>query len=147
MVNVSSNAHYGGTINFDDLQGYRGMPAYSNSKLANVLFTYELARRLEGTAITSNALHPGFVATNIGVSNYGVLGRIVKKIINLQAIDVEAGTKTNIYLASSPEVAGVSGKYFTRQQVRKSSDESYDAAVAGRLWQLSAEMTAVPAAS
>jgi NAD(P)-dependent dehydrogenase (short-subunit alcohol dehydrogenase family) len=143
IINVSSGSHLRATINFDDLQNrrmYIGPRAYGQSKLANVLFTYELARRLEGTGITVNALHPGFVATSMGV-NIGWIMRIVRPLMNLMAIDVEEGAKTPVYLATSPEVEGVTGKYFYQCRTVSSSKASYDEAVASKLWQVSAEMT------
>ena len=114
IVNVSSRAHYRGHINFDDLQSangfFNGMAAYSNSKLANVLFTYELARRLKGTNVTANCLHPGFVASNFALNN-GFLVNIFMAFMWLRLTN-EQGARTSIYLASSPDVEGVSGKYF-----------------------------------
>ncbi|MDH5508092.1 MAG: short-chain dehydrogenase, partial [Anaerolineae bacterium] len=104
-------------------------------------FTYELARRLEGSNVTANALHPGFVASNFAKNN-GMLTRLIMPIVFLSAIDVEEGARTSIYLASSPEVQGVTGKYFYQQQEKKSSKASYDAASAQRLWEISEEMTA-----
>jgi retinol dehydrogenase-12 len=143
IINVSSGSHLRATINFDDLQGrrrYSGPQAYGQSKLANVLFTYELARRLEGTGVTVNALHPGFVATNIG-SNNGWIVRALRPLMNLRALSVEQGAETAIYLATSPEVEGVTGKYFFRCQPVPSSSYSCDEALAKRLWGVSEEMT------
>jgi retinol dehydrogenase 12 len=151
IVNVASRSHVGATINFDDLQGrqhYGGMQAYGQSKLANLLFTYELARRLaaEGTmGVTVNALHPGFVATNIGAGNGGWLGGVVKRVINVGAISPERGAQTSIYLATSPEVKGVTGKYFVECKPVQSSAASYDQATARRLWEVSAQMTGLSA--
>src|SRR5258708_3247877 len=113
IVNVSSRAHYRGHVNFDDLQsqhGYNPMGAYSLSKLMNVLFTYELARRMQGTNVTANCLHPGFVASNFATNNgwWVRLGMVFMS----GRISVEAGSKCSIYLAASPDVQGVSGKYF-----------------------------------
>ena len=111
IVNVSSNSHYGASINLDDLEGKRKYwwnTAYGQSKLANVLFTYQLARRLEGTSVTTNALHPGFVATDIGRNN-GALVRLLLWIAHHKAITSEEGSRTNIYLASSPEVSEDNG--------------------------------------
>ena len=143
IINVSSGSHLRATINFDDLQnrrGYWGPRVYGESKLANVLFTYELARRLEGTGVTVNALHPGFVATNMGANN-GWIVRLVRPLMNLKAIDVEEGARTPVYLATSSEVEGVTGKYFYKCREVSSSEASHDEAVARRLWQVSAEMT------
>ncbi|HMN62814.1 MAG TPA: SDR family oxidoreductase [Anaerolinea sp.] len=146
IVNVSSAAHMGGTIHFDDLQGergYSGWKAYSQSKLANILFTYELARRLEGSRVTANALHPGFVATNFGKSNGGLF-RPLFGLFQVAAITPVEGAATSIYLASSPEVEGVSGKYFDRMQPVKSSSASYDAAAARKLWEISLQLAHLP---
>jgi NAD(P)-dependent dehydrogenase (short-subunit alcohol dehydrogenase family) len=145
IVNVSSDAHTGGKIRFDDLQGeqrYNGWAAYSQSKLANVLFTYELARRLQGTGVTANCLHPGVIATGFGKNNAGWLGwglRIAAPFMTKPA----KGAETSIYLASSPEVEGLTGKYFQRCKEKPSSPASYDEVVAARLWQVSAEMTGI----
>ena len=146
IVNVSSAAHQNASIDFDDLQdkhNYSGWQAYGQSKLANILFTYELARRLEGTGVTVNALHPGFVATNFGANNAGFLGTLVRRFMNLFSIDVETGAQTSIYLAASAEVEGVTGKYFVKQQAVASSEISYDQTTAKRLWEISEEMTGV----
>ena len=143
IVNVASEAHEPATLDFDDLgteKNYAIMKAYGRSKLANVYFTYELARRLERTLVTVNALNPGFVATNIGANNIPIIGRLVKWFINRSAMDVETGAKTQIYLAMSPEVEGVSGKYFEECQAVPSSAVSYDEEAARRLWEVSTEM-------
>lgn len=147
IVNVSSQAHYSGVLNLDDLEmkrWYNGWKAYAQSKQANVLFTYELARRLNGTEVAVNALHPGFVATQFGHNN----GLIVRLGIRLtQAVSgrtPEEGARTSVYLASSPEVDGVTGKYFVDCQPRRSSPASYDPELAQRLWAASESMTGVP---
>jgi NAD(P)-dependent dehydrogenase (short-subunit alcohol dehydrogenase family) len=142
IVNVASGAHMGGSLNFNDLmmaKKYRSFPAYSQSKLANVLFTYELARRLEGSGVTVNALHPGGVATGFG-SGEGIMGWLFK-LLRPFLLTPEQGAETQIYLASSPEVAGITGKYFAKKKPVQSSKESYDTAVAQRLWQISEELT------
>jgi retinol dehydrogenase-14 len=147
IVNVSSGAQSNGSIDFDDLQGekeYKGTKAYSQSKLANVLFTYELARRLEGTGVTANCLHPGAVRTNFGSGSSGVFGFMVRVLRPLM-ISPEKGAETSIYLASSPEVEGLSGRYFVKKAETRSSDESYDERIARRLWEVSAELTNLPA--
>lgn len=144
IVNVSSALHHQGKINFDGLQGkrnYNGLAAYNNSKLANLLFTYALARRLSGTGIAVNALHPGAVRTNLIASNGWLFKWIVQPLFDLQAISVEQGARTSVYLASSPEVEGVTGKYFAQCKLRASSPASYDEAAQNRLWLVSAEMT------
>ncbi|MBK8049646.1 MAG: SDR family oxidoreductase [Anaerolineales bacterium] len=150
IVNVSSDAHKGGHINFDDLMGeqkFSGFGAYAQAKLANVLFTYELARRLEDSGVTANALHPGFVATGFGRNNGGWIGRLMP-LIQVVALSPEKGAATSTYLASSPEVQDVTGKYFAKQAQARSNDESYDVGVQRRLWDVSealiAQAEAVP---
>ena len=141
IVNVSSAAHQRARMNFEDLQsrqGYDGWSAYGQSKLANLLFTYELAR-LEGTGVTVNALHPGVVATNFGESNRGV-ARLVMKSVHTVALSPAEGAQTVIYLASSPDVEGVTGKYFVKEKAVQSSEASYDQVAAQRLWQVSEEL-------
>ena len=143
IVNVSSQVHAGANINFDDLQSERSYSrtrVYGRTKLANVMFTYELARRLEGTAVTVNCLHPGVVATNL-LADAGGLPRKLKAATRIIAVDAEAGARTSIYLASSAEVEGVSGRYFVKERPTDSSPESYDEGVASRLWEVSCEMT------
>ncbi len=145
IVNVASNAHRWGSINFDDLGGarsYRSSRIYGQSKLANILFTYELARRLEGTGVTVNCLHPGAVATGLGANN-GALAKLLMPVIGLFMRSPEQGAATQVHLAASPAVQGVSGKYFVDCQPAQSNQESYDTAVARRLWEVSAEMTGV----
>jgi NAD(P)-dependent dehydrogenase (short-subunit alcohol dehydrogenase family) len=143
IVNVSSAAHLNGKLDFDNLRGrrfYNSWEAYSNSKLANVYFTYELARRLDGSRVTVNALHPGFVASNFGKHDSGLL-RPFFSLSHLFAISPQKGAETSIYLASSPEVEGVTGKYFVEKKAVSSSAISYDQEAARRLWQISLEMT------
>jgi len=143
IVNLSSDWHKLGRINFDDLQfehGYGGSKAYGQSKLANVLFTYELARKLEGTGITVNCLHPGGVNTNFFNHLKGLTG-IVTRLNRPLMRSPEKGAETVIWLATSPEVEGVSGKYFFDCHEIKSSKESYDPEVARKLWEISELMT------
>lgn len=142
VVNLSSAAHKMGRIDFDDLQSerrYGAMQAYADSKLANILFTYELARKLEGSGVTVNCLHPGVVRTNFGGtwSLMSIFYRLGSKLM----LNAEQGADTVLYLATSPEVEGVSGKYFVKRKPVASSKASYDQAVAARLWQVSAQMT------
>jgi retinol dehydrogenase 14 len=148
IVNVASGDHTNGTIDFDDLQGdkdYKGAKAYSQSKLANVLFTYELARRLEGTGVSANCLYPGAgVRTNFGSGVSGVLGFMVRALRPVMK-SPEQGAETSIYLASSPEVEGLSGRYFVNKAEIRSSGVSYDAGLARRLWEESADLTNLPA--
>src|SRR5256712_5379756 len=139
IVNVSSSAHAGGTIHFDDLQGdrrYGGFGAYGQSKLAQILFTQELARRLEGTRVTVNACHPGVIRTNLGMGGSSVVVRFVKMFLK----SPEKGAETPIYLATSPEVEGISGKYFVRNQMLAPSARAQDPAVARRLFEVSMEL-------
>ena len=146
IVNVASGEQRNGTIDFDDLQGekgYKGAKAYSQSKLATVLFTYELARRLEGTGVSANCLHPGVVGTNLGSGVSGVFGFTVRALTPLMK-SPEKGAETSIYLASSPEVEGLSGRYFVKKAEARSSDVSYDERLARRLWEVSAELTNLP---
>ena len=144
IVNVSSGDHKSGAIDFDDLQqemGYKGAKAYSQSKLANVLFTHELSRRLEGTGVSANCLHPGAgIRTNFGSGVSGVFGFMVRAMGPLMK-SPEKGAETSVYLASSPEVEGVSGRYFVKIAEARSSDESYDERLGRRLWEVSAELT------
>lgn len=143
IINVSSDAARGGTINFADLQGetgYRGFRAYSQSKLANILFTNELARRLQGTGVTVNALHPGMVATGFGRNNRGWLGWGIR-IAAPFMLKPEQGAQTTVYLASSPKVEGVSGKYFAKSREAAPPPAANDQAAAQRLWDISARMT------
>ncbi|MBI5288238.1 MAG: SDR family oxidoreductase [Chloroflexi bacterium] len=152
IVNVSSAAHKGAHIDFDDLhfeRRYSGTRAYGQSKLANVLHAYELARRLAGTGVTANALHPGVVRTGFGKNNPGVVGTlfgVAQVIARPVYISPERGALTSIYLASSPEVEGVSGKYFVKSREVPSTPLSYDEPTAARLWDLSEELVAGAAA-
>lgn len=141
IVNVSSTAHNKGHIHFDDIQferKYSAIKAYCQSKLANILFTYELARRLKETNINVNCLHPGAVATNLIKS--GVYG-LAWKVMSPFMISAEKGAETCVYLASSPDVENVNGKYFVKKKAVKSSEESYDESIAKRLWEVSVELT------
>ncbi len=142
IINVASAAHYGAQLDFNQLttpKGLFGYGAYGESKLMNVLFTYELARQLEGSGVTVNCLHPGLVATNFGKNNGGIY-RPIMNFYHLFAISPEAGAETIIYLASSPEVEGVSGKYFTQKKAVRSSTVSYDQNSWQILWQASLKL-------
>ena len=144
VVNLSSDAHRQAKLNFDDLQNqgkYAGFRAYAQSKLANVLFTYELDRRRGDAPVTVNAVHPGFVASNFGRNNRGIVGLAMTRLVPLFAKSVAEGAATSVYLASSPEVAGVSGQYFANCRAVKSAPQSYDHAAAERLWAISEELT------
>lgn len=143
IVNVASNSHYGQKLDFDNLQmarGYRARQAYGRSKLANVLFTFELARRLQGTGVTANALHPGFVATDIGMNN-GWLVRLFKLLMRPVAITPEQGCLTSVYLATSPEVEGVSSEYYVECKPVRADPAAYDLEAARKLWEISEELT------
>lgn len=139
IINVSSMAHAGVRLNFPGLD-FSGWIGYQRSKLANLLFTYELARRLERTGVTVNALHPGLVASGFGMNN-GAAFRLLKPLVNLFAIDNEAGARTSVFLATAAEVEGVTGKYYVKCQSRPSSAASADRDAAARLWDTSATMT------
>lgn len=142
IVNVSSGAHFGGKIDFDDLQStrrYSGWAAYSRSKLANILFTYALAQRLAGSGVTVNALHPGFVGSNFGMNN-GALYSWAMKLLRPLAISPEKGASTSLYLAASPEVATVTGQYFSNLRPVPSAKASYDVTQQERLWAASAKL-------
>ena len=146
IVNVSSGAHRRVELDFADLQGrnkYRGFRTYARSKLANLLFTYELAARMEGTGVTVNALHPGLVATNLPGSN-GLRGRVLTFLLGLRGMRSEAGARTVVYLAASSEVDGITGQYFVKQKAVRSSRASYDQPAAAKLWQVSADLTGLP---
>jgi len=143
IINVSSASHYRGHMNFDDLQlkkGYGVMKAYSQAKLAQVLFTYELSRRLEGTGVTVNSLHPGAVATNLWKGSLGPFS-FLGNISRLFLISPEKGAEAPVYLTSSSEVEGVTGKYYDRMREKQSSAESHDQAAARKLWDESERMT------
>lgn len=147
IINVSSNSHYKGRLDLSDLnlsKFYFGLTAYQRSKLANVLFTYELARRLTGTTITVNALHPGLIATDIFRRNYGILGPLIKWIISRIAITPEEGADNTVFLSTSADVEGVTGKYFVKRDAVRSAPLSYDEALGKRLWQVSETLTAIP---
>ena len=139
IVNTSSGVHMRAKIDFDNLRaekGYRFIRAYGQSKLANILFTYELARRLEGSGVTANCFTPGMTRTNLGRHIYGIGGFVFKSL----GRSPEEGARTAVYLASSPDVAGVTGKYFADCREARSSDVSHDAELARRLWDVSQKM-------
>jgi NAD(P)-dependent dehydrogenase (short-subunit alcohol dehydrogenase family) len=142
IVNVSSDAHRGAKLDFDDLQNekkFSGFSVYGQSKLANVLFTYQLAQHLNGSGIAVNAVHPGFVATGFAKNN-GSLYAIGMNLLSIFARKPDKGAETSIYLASSPEVEGVTGKYFSDCKAVESSAESYDRTAQQRLWETSLEL-------
>jgi NAD(P)-dependent dehydrogenase (short-subunit alcohol dehydrogenase family) len=140
ILNVSSEAHRNVTINFDDLQmenNYSGFRAYSVSKLCNILFTYELARRLEGSSVTANALHPGFLSTGI----FREAPAVIRWAVKIIAGSAAKGADAIVYLGTAPELKNVSGKYFNQRKEVRSSNQTYDHEAAQRLWKISEEMT------
>jgi NAD(P)-dependent dehydrogenase (short-subunit alcohol dehydrogenase family) len=143
IINLASNSHESMEIDLDDLEnqnGYRFMSAYGKSKLANILFTYELDRRLTGSGVTVNAVHPGFVGTNMGANN-GWLVKFFLPLTKLWALSPQEGAETIVFLASSPDVEGVSGKYYFQNRPVPSSPSSLDEVKAKQLWEVSTEMT------
>jgi NAD(P)-dependent dehydrogenase (short-subunit alcohol dehydrogenase family) len=140
IVNVASGMHFRTSMDFNNLQaekGYKAMKHYGLTKLLNILFTYELARRLEGMGVTANCLFPGFTATDLG-RDFSPFSRFIMKTM---ARKKEDGARTVIYLATSPEVASVSGKYFSNEKEVLSSKDTLDVEAARHLWELSARMT------
>ena len=149
IVNVASRVHQRGMVDFDDLQGegnYAGWPAYCQSKLMNVMFTLALARRLvrdlDGTALTANSLHPGFVASKFGHNNPGPAGMAMRFAQTLFAISPQAGAKTQVHVATAPDLATTSGGYFDKSKAVIPSPESQDVEAQERLWTISAEVAA-----
>ncbi|HLX40327.1 MAG TPA: SDR family oxidoreductase [Ktedonobacteraceae bacterium] len=144
IVNVSSTTHTSASIEFDNLQGekkYTNLGNYSQAKLALLLWTYELARRLEGTGVTVNTLHPGVVASNF-IDGMAGPASLVMKLVKPFLLTVDKGAQTTLYLATSPQVEGVSGKYFVKSQEKKSSSRSYDQTVGLRLWGVTEQLVA-----
>jgi NAD(P)-dependent dehydrogenase (short-subunit alcohol dehydrogenase family) len=142
IVTVASNAHRGAKLKFDDLQsrkGYMGFAVYSRSKLCNILFNRELARRVPA-GVTANALHPGFVATRFGDNSGGLMRAVLKVAKPLGAISPEQGAQTIIHLASSPDVASVTGEYFYESRITTPTAEARNDADAKRLWDISADI-------
>jgi len=142
IVSTASDAHKGARLNFDDLQsarGYSGFAVYGRSKLMNILFTRELARRLAGTDVTANCLHPGFVATRFGDQSGGLMSFGIRLFKNF-ALTPELGAETIIYLASSPEVEGRSGGYYHKCRLEPPSRAAQNDADANRLWDVSAKI-------
>ena len=146
VVNVASSAHQEARLELADIHDphrYFGFRAYSRSKLCNLLFTYELVRRLEETEVTVNALHPGLVATSFLKNNGSFVG-FLNFLLGIRGIREEAGATTTVYAASSPDMVGVTGKYLVKKQVVNSSKHSYDESKAAGLWELSASLTGIP---
>jgi len=150
IVNVSSDAHMGIRLDLDDLNygrgRYRPFVAYGRSKLMNILFTRELARRLDGTGVTVNAYHPGFVRSGFGQNNPGFLGKLIK-VGQVFARTPEHGARTLVYLATSPEVDGVSGRYFHDERESRTSAAGQDMEMARRLWEASVRLAGPAAAA
>jgi NAD(P)-dependent dehydrogenase (short-subunit alcohol dehydrogenase family) len=150
IVNVSSSIHVDGRIEFDNLQGerhYERLDAYARSKLALLMFTYELARRLKGSPVTANAVHPGLVASGLGSDNGLLRGWLrvrVRNLVKRSMLSPEAGARAIVHVASSPDLEGVTGRYFDEGHDAPSSAASYDEAVARRLWDVSADLCALP---
>ena len=145
VVNTASDAHRGCKLNFDDLQstrGYSGYRVYGRSKLCNILFTRELSRRWSGKGVTANCLHPGFVATRFGDGSGGFLSRAVR-LAKIFAISPQKGAETIVYLASSPDVAGVTGEYFHQCRPATPTSEARDDAAAQHLWMESAKLAGI----
>ena len=149
VITVSSEAQRWGNVDFEDLQSrrkYRGFPVYGMTKLANIMFTYELAERLKGTGVTANCLHPGSVGTNFGKNNRGPMAlffRVAKPFMR----SPEQGADTLIWLASSPEVDGVSGKYFSDREEIEAKKVAYDPAARRTLWEISEDLTGLEVAA
>ena len=142
IINVASGAHRGVDLNFDDIEmvsNYNGWKCYKKSKLCNVLFTKKLSELTKKNKITVNCLHPGFVKTNFGKNNTGFAGLVIKSLMNFFAIKVEEGAKTIIYLASSPDVKNISGKYFYQSKINKPSNFAENNDSAEKLWKYSIE--------
>jgi NAD(P)-dependent dehydrogenase (short-subunit alcohol dehydrogenase family) len=147
IVNTASDAHHGAALNFDDLQlekSFSATKAYNRSKLCNILFTRELARRLRGTGVTANCLHPGFVATRLGDESGGLISRLVW-LAKFFALSPEQGAKTIVHLASSPDVAGLTGQYFCECRPTKPSPAALDDRAASLLWERSAALAGTKA--
>lgn len=143
IVNVASDAHRYAKIDFGNLQAeekFSSWGSYGQSKLANIMFTYELAHRLRGTNITVNCLHPGVVRTNFGQSGNFLFKNAVK-LAGSFFLTPEKGAETSIYLATAPELEGITGKYFAKKKVKKSNKQSYNVEVSRRLWVVSEELT------
>ena len=148
IISVASTADRGGKIDFSDLmgeRGYTGIRAYCTSKLCNVAFTFELARRLEGTGVTAVAVHPGSVASNFGMVGGGFLGTLAKLARPFQ-ITPEQGADTIIWLASLPDASAHHGQYLERRKPIRSVRQAYDTAVQQRLWEESERLTGLRAA-
>jgi NAD(P)-dependent dehydrogenase (short-subunit alcohol dehydrogenase family) len=150
VVTVSSGAQAMGHIAFDDLHGvrhYLGQRAYNQSKLANIMFTTELARRLEGTGVTATTLHPGVVRTNFGAEDQAWFFAVMSRALIPLMKTPEQGAQTSIYLASSPDLDGVTGQYFAKGRPATANKEAYDTELTARLWQVSADLVGMTMAT
>lgn len=146
VVTVASQAQATGRIDFEDLQGqraYSGARAYNQSKLANVMFTYELARMLRSTTVTANALHPGVVSTSFGAEDPGRVQRVVVPLMRPFMKTPAQGAATSIHLASASHLSETTGRYFADRTLKRSSPRSYEPAAAARLWQMSGDLVGV----
>ncbi len=149
IITVASEAQRWGKLDLDDLQStrkYRGMPVYGMTKLANIMFTFELAERLRGTGVTANCVHPGAVNTNFGTNNSG-LGTLLFRVSKPFMRSPEQGADTVIYLASSPDVEGMTGKYLSDRKLITASRQAYDEDLRKRLWEASEELTSLEVAA
>ncbi len=149
VVTVSSGAQSAGRIDFNDLQSarnYSGQRAYSQSKLANIMFTNELARRLEGTGVTASSVHPGVVRTNFGAEDQAWLFTVVSKVVLPFLKTPAQGAQTSIYLASSPDVDGVTGQFFAGGKPKTANRVAYDTDMTARLWSVSADLVGMTSA-
>lgn len=144
IINVASEAHRQGRLDFDDLmfekRGYGGFAAYGASKLANILFTRELAKRLEGTGVTANSLHPGVIASGFGRNNQGVFGFIMRNLAGPFLGSEESGARTSVYLATAPEVEGKTGLYWKSSRESTPTRSARDDEAAAKLWKASEEL-------
>jgi len=150
VVTVSSNAHAAGRIDFGDLQGeraYSGARAYSQSKLANILFSYELARRLLATSVTANALHPGLVNTSFGAEDPAGVQKLLVPLLRPFMKSPARGAATSIHLASAPDLQRVTGRYFANSKPTRSSKHGFDEAVGARLWQVGGDLVGLTTAA
>jgi NAD(P)-dependent dehydrogenase (short-subunit alcohol dehydrogenase family) len=150
VIVTSSYEHRRGRMHWDNLQGehfYFSQQAYAQSKLANLLFVYELARRLEGSGVTVNAVNPGLVHTNICMDSGWLIGTVKRMMDQFSGLSPEEGADTGVWLTSSPDVEGVTGRYFQRRHAVRSSRASYDVVAQQRLWHISEELTGLSAKS
>jgi NAD(P)-dependent dehydrogenase (short-subunit alcohol dehydrogenase family) len=145
IINVSSTAHSSGTIDFDDIQherGFKGYKAYANTKLMNIVFTYELARRLEGTGVTANCVHPGIIHTNL-LRNFSMVLNMLFHALQKFFKHPREGADTPVYMAIAPELSHVTSKYFKYRQTLGTSQQSYDENVQRLLWEISESLTGI----